>query len=855
MDILGGLQTQIDIFWYNILAGVAGLHWSLLRGLVLMGYVIELVNNWLIEHAFVPLITQTNSSLSLAMNLAFVIAMLILGITYLLAAFVRLEVVNLRSAIQWYIAGALFFSTGPALYQSMNDFRIGAAQAFYASTLSGLSNAFGTSFDSLDQVTSTELGLNPLCDYLGVYLPVNSSAIDGLDVALAYLRADGVDVMGYPYPQYSIGCPAHLLHPTTGSEVSPLPQEWYFPDSYFDVVTGPLFFDGMTPAERTLSINMATSAQGRLLTAWPLVVFGVIEQLIYLLITVAQGITFVSFGAAILFAFFKKTEVIARSIIDQWIELIVLTVVIALIQSMVAAFFLMGTASGSSSVVLGMGLMSLIFMLIALWSGIKAVWNSFNRLFNAMGQATGGVMMTPGKATTALASAGGVAVGAYMSINANALAGMNALRQGGTVSQATGIAFGGSRTLSGAARTLAYLPGVRGTSLGDAAEQFTEGSITRTIARNVPLVGRVTGPMVGAMLLTDRNPDHAEYDEQGRMTNRPMLVPAIGEGLYRFTTPPGAPPPRRNAIDPEYIEGEDGEMLPITPTNRPRRMGHFTPVEPLPFADDAVDEKNEESRAQCSSYASEMQGEEMEQHLSDVMRSATGVNSTSGGLLEADEQSDSDSLAQVAGQIEAAATRLQLVAGQLQLTGSADIASVMGDVVGISEEDKLDYFTTSDRMANVMGMTTMDDGRPAVRENLPQFGLYINQALRMGLSGMQAEQVVREVKDSPSRQMMPETHDMLTEQLREQHGYSYNDAQDEVNWLEHTARNLPGEITTIGMMPVPVVQSQVEVSPDVTVEPQINVMVDIPETDSYDKAMKDESAMSGSGTVIGGDND
>ena len=347
--------------------------------------------------------------------------------------------------------------------------------------------------------------------------------------------------------------------------------------------------------------------------------------------------------------------------------------------------------------------MSLIFMVIALWSGVKAVWNSFNRLFNAMGQATGGVMLSPGQATTAVASAGGAALGAYVGLNANLLAGMSAMRQGGTVSQAAGIALGGSRTLSGAARTLAYLPGIRGTSLGDAAEQFTEGSITRTIARNVPVVGRVTGPMVGAMLLTDRNPDNAEYDEQGRMTNRPMLVPAIGEGLDRFIVPPGAPAPRRNPIDPEYIEGEDGEMLPVMPVNRPRRMGRFTPVEPLPFADDAVDEQNEERRARRSTYASEMQGEEMEQHLSDVMRSSTGVNSTLGGLLEADEQSDADRLSQAAGQIEAAATRLQLVAGQLQLTGTTDIASVMGDVVQTSDEGELDYFTTSDRMANRHG--------------------------------------------------------------------------------------------------------------------------------------------------------
>jgi hypothetical protein len=253
MDILGGFQIQIDMFWYNILLSVAGLHWNLLRGLILMGYTIELVNNWLMENAFVPLITQTNSSLSLAMNLAFVIAMLILGITYLLAAFVRLEVVNLRSALQWYIAGALFFSAGPALYQGMNDFRIGAAQAFYASTLSGLESNFGTGFNSLNQVTSSELGLGQLCDYLGVYLPSGTGGIDGLDVALAYLRADGPDVMGYPYPADSPGCPFHYNHPITSEYVSTIPTEWYQDGSYFSILESSYFSPDLEPEARTAS--------------------------------------------------------------------------------------------------------------------------------------------------------------------------------------------------------------------------------------------------------------------------------------------------------------------------------------------------------------------------------------------------------------------------------------------------------------------------------------------------------------------------------------------------------------------------------------------------------------------------
>ncbi|MEO1645713.1 MAG: hypothetical protein AAFR67_11040, partial [Chloroflexota bacterium] len=332
-------------------------------------------------------------------------------------------------------------------------------------------------------------------------------------------------------------------------------------------------------------------------------------------------------------------------------------------------------------------------------------------------------------------------------------------------------------------------------------------------------------------------PDHAEYDEQGHMTNRPMIVPAIGEGLDRFVVPVGAPAPRRNPIDPDYIETEDGEMLPIASASRPRRTGYFTPDEPLPFTDDPPNTHHTNS-------VSEMQGEEMEQHVSDVMHSSTGVNSTLGNLIENEQSSDAEQLTE-------AANRLQMVAGQLQVSGTADVASVLGDVVRTSDEGKLDYFTASERMATVMGMTSMDDGRPAVRENLPQFGLYLNQALRLGLSGQQTEQVVREVHASPSGETMPETRAHLVAQLQTQQGYSHNSAHDQVNWLEHTARHIPNEIRAVGMIPVPTVN----VTPDISVEPTINVTVDTPQNDTYEQAMNDQSAMSGSGSVLGGDHD
>ena len=112
-DVLNGLQIQIDTLWWNLMFALAGMGWSLQRAFLMMGYTIELMNQWLVDNAFTPLITQTNASLQVAVSVAFVVALLVLGVTYLLAAFARMRIVEPKSAIAWYLAGALFFALVP----------------------------------------------------------------------------------------------------------------------------------------------------------------------------------------------------------------------------------------------------------------------------------------------------------------------------------------------------------------------------------------------------------------------------------------------------------------------------------------------------------------------------------------------------------------------------------------------------------------------------------------------------------------------------------------------------------------------------------------------------------------------
>jgi len=823
---------MIDELFYSVIVLIAGVHWSLQEALLMAGFTVKLVNNWLIENAFMPIIAQTNNSLSLAISVVFVVALLVLGITYLLAAFIRLDVVSPRSAIMWYLAGVLFFTIGPSFYQGMNTFRLNISQVMYLSVLQGLDDNAGD-FSSLEQVNSNDLDLGALCDQFDVYLPgaTGPGPIDGLDITMAYLRGHAQDVMGYPQPVYSPGCGIYLQNPNPSTwagegGTSVVPMDWNMEGNYFDHNVSPITWDDVEDSVRDRAVSMAGSSQQRALTAWPLLLFGLVEQIVHLLITIAMGITFVSFGVAILFAFFKRTESIAHSIINQWIELIVQTTIIALIQALVIGFFLAGAATGSAAAIIGIGLICLVFIVITMWSGIKAVWNSFNRLFNAMGQVSGNVLLSPGSVTSAAvtgataAATGGASL--MTSMGSNALAGMNAMNNGATTAQTAGLMFGGFNSLSGAARTLTHLPGLRGTALGEAAEQFTEGVATRQVARNIPVIGRAAGPLVGAALLSDRDPAKAEYDEYGRVS-RPMLVPAVGEALEDWTLPKDAKRKRsaRSANDADWFEDENGEMIAGFTPARARRTGMFTPIASVPLNEGDEDKSDAHRRQERSDYAAEMNSEEMEQHVSDALRASTGTHSTLGAMMERDGKSDMTRFDQVAARLEQSAEALanvarlqmQVMLGQLKVTGGGDVAGVMGDVIrgmqtervqnGQSAVGGIDHLTVADRMARAMGVMPVGGEKPPVQEDLSRFGLPADQALRLGISGNQAEQVVREVKSSPDGRLTDETRTALVEQVRADGNMSYDTAREEVNRLEHSAQMLPNEITAFGMMAVP----------------------------------------------------
>jgi hypothetical protein len=278
-------------------------------------------------------------------------------------------------------------------------------------------------------------------------------------------------------------------------------------------------------------------------------------------------------------------------------------------------------------------------------------------------------------------------------------------------------------------------------------------------------------------------------------------------------------------------------------------MGMFTAVAPTPTEASA----DEEIARERETYADDMRGEEMEAHIADVARSTAG---TSGS------KSESDRIEGAASRLERGAEALEraagTLAGSLRVSGSADVASVMGDVIrllGGRGAGGVDHLTVSGLMAQAVGVTPLADGKPPVRDDLARFGMFADSAARLGLTPDQTERVGREVKETPDRRMTADTRSELVEGAVAS-GRSREEAEREVNRLEITARLLPNEITAYGSMPVPSIAKLTEgitVAPEVKVEPIITIQADDSATD-YDQAMRSSASMSGSENMVRGSN-
>ncbi|MAU12440.1 MAG: hypothetical protein CL607_21630 [Anaerolineaceae bacterium] len=453
----GAIVVPVMQLVYSVLFEMAAVIWSLERALLLTGYVVMSLTDWLVTQAFTPLLNALGAQTGIFLVPTFTIALLILALSYLIAMFLRVRVVEFKSAVVWFLVALLLFQGGAQIYGGIEDARRDIADTFYQQGLAIMADGGGALAVLSDIGNGTEAPIPEPVNQFAPFLPSDQD-VDGLDVAMSYIGADGYDVIA----------PDSAPHP-----VERLPWSFLNEGGYFDPATGSAAFPGMGQVERETAIGRGVQGISRLLMGILVALFGVLEQIIHLALAIAMGLAFASAFIAILFAFFKHTEVLVWSVLDLVIELFVQSIIMSLFLSLIISFVLVGAVTGNAVVTFGTALVGLLLVAVLLLASLKAIWNGINRLFSAMSQVTGGTIPSPGSAA---AGAVGMATGGAMGAVGTALA----LGSGNSLAQSAGIAFGSNPTLLRAAYMTSLMPNLRGTRFGQVASEFAEGAVART---------------------------------------------------------------------------------------------------------------------------------------------------------------------------------------------------------------------------------------------------------------------------------------------------------------------------------------------------------------------------------------
>jgi hypothetical protein len=738
-----------------------------MRVFFVTGITLDLVTAFLSQQAFAPLISQSNSQFGIAVSMSFTIAMLVLGMSYLIAHFIRFNVVELKSALTWYVLAALFFQLGPELYLGMNSLRSDINSFFYATALQTV-NGTGSPLAPLhSQLAQDGQPMLPPCDNFG-WLSGNPSTgpgqgVDGLDIGMAYLLATARDVLGQT--PASLG---NCSSANPGGYPANLPFRWYHTGGYFDQTLSPPTWEFITEAEREQALALAAEGQYRLMGVWPLLWLGLFEKLVYLLVTFAQGLSFISFGVAAIFAFFKRTEAIARSVVDLCLEIIVSSVVIALGQSLIVSLALAAAATQNPLASLGVGLLCAVLMLILLLSATKLVWNALTRIFGSISQATGGAMMTPQQALTG-AAVGGIGTVAAIATGGGALAlagaAMSGMSASGVGGQALGMA-GGQLMLAGRMTGARRMTSASGAHPLPAAVNATaealipthggaESAVTSLDAASppIPLAGYEAG---------DRLPD----SPLGQRTSRiqAQFTPLAGVAID--------PSPAAITNRQSHMASAGGETAAQTDAAAQARLNADN------VRDDAAlrhtvesDHARAETVAQARLEADNSRDDAV---LPDTLKTSSNeakMTVDTSGLERAGRD-----LSGAAGALKALADQqhLERVMGQLEVSGGRNVGAVVADAVDIERDYRQKMNkpmlegagdTFGGRMAQAVGVQPMDGQTPIT--DPARFNAVGDQALRLGLSGGQVMQVMEAQANAPDgRSVAPEFQAALVRQIR-----------------------------------------------------------------------------------------
>ena len=503
-----GLVVPIMEMLYSLVYTIARILWFLDQILISGAIAIAWLRNEIVSNIFVPVLGNISTLTESMVGGIFVVALLVLGATYMLSVFFRLNVVEFKSAFLWWLLAGIIFGVGPGVYVQFEQFRMNVGGWFYVAASDAANNAsFGSPIVGGSPQTDPATEMNPVTDVIDGSMYPMLSGVDGIDTTLAYLYADACDALRTPAVCTGFGQLPDLpyIMVEAGGE------------SFFDPEYGPANFRNMPQEERVESIELAGMGAWRLFSGLLMALVALIEQVIQLILTISFMLGWAGMYIAILFAFFKRTEPITYAAFNNILQLFVQSIITSLMLSLIIGFIQIGGASGNALMLLGVVLVAVVLLIVLMQSALKSIISSFNALFDSFSSATGGNMTTGKAIVEGLENtASGVATAAAIKAS------------GGSSAQALGALFDG-QSLGQQAFYASRLLGGSETEAGRALEEFGAGVYARNAGDQIggPLGGALVGALLGSQSAKQKEEqreaeEQAENEKNKRRSGNPL---------------------------------------------------------------------------------------------------------------------------------------------------------------------------------------------------------------------------------------------------------------------------------------------------------------------------------------------
>lgn len=490
-------------WWYSIVQTFCGTVWEGARSLITGGYFLQAVTIWLQTSLFGPAISQVAFISDGFLPLFATLAVWMLAFSYLLSPFLHIRVVDWKKALLWFMFATFFFQYGPGLYVEAEQMRRDFAGVFYEVAFDQVNEAGGIAPLAAIHTSDEDVPLSTLGNQFGGYIE-GDEYIDGLDIAMAYLLAGSDDVLDAP---------------------AALPE--YFATVYFPEEGNPIFWLPYTPERRNFFISLALLGVFRITLGYVIIFFGLAEQLIYLCLTISAGILFICLMIALPLSLFERTELMARSVLDMMLEIMIFSGLVGLFQAIVIGVVTTAAETLNPTLAWGASILGLALEVVLLLRAVGTISDAFNRMFQAMSQVVGGRVMSPVEAAMAGVGAAGTAA---LGIATAGVGAAGTLMATGSMASAAGAAMAGSDKLFNTA-ALGQMALPDGSALKEKLSQVYEGAL-----------GQRMMPGLGGMLLRhdtvpakDASQPSAEgMREAARQQAAAGALPSGGEHDIRF---------------------------------------------------------------------------------------------------------------------------------------------------------------------------------------------------------------------------------------------------------------------------------------------------------------------------------